>query len=879
MSLLSATESPLFVSIQTTGKQVLILLFDVSGSVINQSKDGKKVIEIMVTTIFQRLRTMGIKYFKCIFFGSMNRNKMINGYIIDESIFTVHDERGFLEIATSHADLYNLTCPHFAIDKIPKEWLTTKSQDTVVKLLMVGDGEVYDGSADKREIKRQTSISLTRLLDENPLIQFGIHTVDVVHPFGAENMAGMDIYDILKDNKLTNRITEFVLHTSLEDGRELFSNKIVPPGFIGFRSQMFNLAREDEFFAFISNEITNCHDETIYDTVRHCSTTVASIIKARGLCSNLSNNLMYSYANLFKMFEPEPTVDIICEDLISSFIKSVKNTLGNQSELSTSFTTDRKKFFEEANGFLSKSVKEAIGTSSIMGYSFPLNNIIYSVTMASVISGISREMPYSCYTDEHGISTPILPETRRIGKMTNQCMRQYVRACMVKLHGFKVQSEQSKFGPLVYMTMAYFSDIPISIKRMYVDMSICMLQKTLTGIDITELEHLRKGNTHSSKNWVNELQEVVNLLSGTTISAKVVWFVICNILNEQLGDTILSQNQYIHVKHDVPNPEKWMELCSTFSKLKYEEIKTDNHEYICPFTHENTSSGGFSILSHPWNKPTSTTQCSPNMVILNDPDLMGMLVVNDHFNCPVCRAKLHRNKLEFVQKCEVTSSLPSVQLKYTCGVVILKGPIGCGKTTMTKKLVELLTPRGKVHVVSNDTHCVRLIKSGVNPKAVSGQASKLVTDELSKFIAQPGSKFVIVDICNERHKDGSVFNVSMPTTIWTYSTIYVNINPDTTPLPMFNNYFAWCLLHVLARTESGMGDYWLNPESAGFHVCKKVLSDKVNALFPGKYNLPQVNTTEEAIEKLTSMSTAYDEYLKSNYNQMTEIDKCLAKFV
>ena len=869
---------PLFSPIQNTGKQNIILLFDVSGSVINNSKNGKKVIEIMVTTIFQRLHTMGIKYFKCIFFGSKNPNKMINGYIIDETIFTVSNPESFLEVATTHTDLHNLTCPHFAIDTIPKEWLVAKLANTSVKIIMVGDGELYDGNQNKSIVKKNTSMSLYLLLNQNPFVQFSIHTVDVVHTFGSENMAGMDVYDILKDNSLTNRISDFVLYTGLEEGRELFSNKIVPPGFIGFRNQMFTIARENEFFAYISNEITKRHDETIYDTVRHTSNAISAIIKSRGLSTNMFNVFLYSYANLFKLFEPEPDVDIICEDLISSFIKSVKSNLSNQSELSTSFMTDRKKFFEEANVFLAKSVKEAIGTTSSLGFTFPIGNTIYAVNMSSVITPLCRGMQYACYSDKNGTSTPVLPETRRNGKMTNQCIRQYVRMCMQVMHGFTAQHEQAKFAPLVYMVMIYFSDIPVSVKTMYIELSICMLEKTLPGINITELDHLRKGNIFSYPNWVNDLQEVVHLLTKTAVPAKAVWYVICNILNEHLKDTILSQNQYIHVKQDVPTPNRWMDLCCTFPKLNYEIMKTDDREYICPFTHENTSSGGYSIKEHPWNKTTSTSMCSPKTVIADNPELLGMLIVNDQFNCPVCRARLNRDCLTYVQQNEVFTCLP-VKPKDTCGVIILKGPVGCGKTTMTKKIVDILSVRGKVHVVSNDAKTVKLIKSGVHPKAAGGQASKLVASDLSNFIIQSGNKFVIVDICNEKHTDGTVFGISMPTTIWAYSTMYVNINPDTTPTPMFNNYFAWCLLHVLTRTKNGMGDdYWLNPESTSFHLCKKVLIDKANTLFPGKCHLPPMNTTEEALEKLTPMSLIYDEYL-TNYNQSEEIEKCLAKFI
>ena len=60
----------LFVPI-SNGKLSQIVLFDVSGSVLT-SKDGKQIIEIMVSTLFQYLRTNQIKYFKCIFFGSQN---------------------------------------------------------------------------------------------------------------------------------------------------------------------------------------------------------------------------------------------------------------------------------------------------------------------------------------------------------------------------------------------------------------------------------------------------------------------------------------------------------------------------------------------------------------------------------------------------------------------------------------------------------------------------------------------------------------------------------------------------------------------------------------------------------------------------------------
>jgi hypothetical protein len=72
----SLTETPLLVSITNTGKGRYIILFDVSGSVIGNIKDGMFVIEIMTKTLFTRIKEIGATYFKTIFFGSKNPNKM-----------------------------------------------------------------------------------------------------------------------------------------------------------------------------------------------------------------------------------------------------------------------------------------------------------------------------------------------------------------------------------------------------------------------------------------------------------------------------------------------------------------------------------------------------------------------------------------------------------------------------------------------------------------------------------------------------------------------------------------------------------------------------------------------------------------------------------
>jgi len=874
----SFMSTPLLVSVTNVGKGRYIILFDVSGSVLGNKKDGKLVIEIMTETLFTRLKEMGITYFKCIFFGSKNPNKMKDGYIIDEGIFTIDNEESFLETAKSHADRFNLTCPHFAIDNIPRQWVTSKPNE-YIELMYVGDGELYDGNqSNKKTVLSDFSSSIMRFLDINPLVRVSIHTVDVVHSLStsSEHIAGMDVYDSLRAANLTSRISNFTLFTSLTNKDELFSNKIVPTGYIGYKNQMFLSSRESEFFGFIMNEIEQCHDSKIYDIVRYASASVANIIKANGCSVNIAKNMIDSYSNLFKFYVNDGEDDIICEDLTRMFSRSTENNLKNQAELSTSFYTDRKKFFEEATAIMAINVKDAIGSISEKGISFPLlDNSIYKVSMCEVTSALNEKMPYSCYKDSNGTTTPIIPIERRKGKMTNQCMRQTVRSYVSKLYGYSIQSEQAKFVPLVCMVMVYFSDVSLETKNTYIDMGICMLEKTLTGINITEIDHLKKGNTHSVKSWINDLSDVIRTVTKTNVEPLAVWYVMCKILDERFGDDTLSRNQYTHVAKVVLDPTHWRTICNLFPKLTENVIETSYYEFICPITHDDTSAGGYYVAPHPWNNRTDGRMCNVNTVISKDPDIMSAFVVNDCFSCTVCRARLNKSLLHYIERPTTRVTLP-VPSKDICAVIVIKGPIGSGKTTLTKALIRKLTEFGAVYSANTDRHCARLVKNGGNPKNVTREAIQIVTSELTSFISNRGNKFIIMDTCGERHKDGILFSVNVPTDTWTYYTFYSNINPTGLSPTNFNNYFAWCMLHVLERKKDGMGDdYWLNPESAGVDVCTKVMMDKSNALFPGKYKLPKFSTIEQAREILIPMSSEYDKYLNTNYNMDTEIQKCI----
>jgi hypothetical protein len=134
---------------------------------------------------------------------------MPSGYIIDESMFTIFNESGFLEIARSHANIYNLTCPHLAIKNIPPSWVISKSIDTTVNLRIVGDGELYDGRQSST-IKQLFGTTMKEFMDTYPLVTVSFHAIDVNNKVGAENMAGLDMYESIQQSKLSNLATQEV---------------------------------------------------------------------------------------------------------------------------------------------------------------------------------------------------------------------------------------------------------------------------------------------------------------------------------------------------------------------------------------------------------------------------------------------------------------------------------------------------------------------------------------------------------------------------------------------------------------------------------------------------------------------------------------------
>jgi energy-coupling factor transporter ATP-binding protein EcfA2 len=160
-------------------------------------------------------------------------------------------------------------------------------------------------------------------------------------------------------------------------------------------------------------------------------------------------------------------------------------------------------------------------------------------------------------------------------------------------------------------------------------------------------------------------------------------------------------------------------------------------------------------------------------------------------------------------------------------VVVLKGTVGCGKSTYSANGKRLVEERGgKCLVVNTDIYAR-------NRMDFTKEIIPLIRDQLVAFKANDHKdKVVIVDTCGERDYGKTLFTVDFSS--WKFITVYVNLDRSDVP-----GYLAWSLRNVLLRGEFGPNDsFWLTPENfgqSGVYRCKKIHRQKSAALGLERY--------------------------------------------
>jgi hypothetical protein len=182
------------------------------------------------------------------------------------------------------------------------------------------------------------------------------------------------------------------------------------------------------------------------------------------------------------------------------------------------------------------------------------------------------------------------------------------------------------------------------------------------------------------------------------------------------------------------------------------------------------------------------------------------------------------------------------------------GITGAGKSTMSKKIYDLVTESGgSCLIVSSD----KWAKKGVKGKQLQTSINKEIRD-LDNTDSE--YKVLVVDICNENGPSSNCFGFD--TSSYSTFNFYPNLDKGK-----FDDYQSWCLRNVLSRPmHTPTSLYWLNPESAGVSTCIKVHNLKTTGIkkllgITSGMSFSENESIHSIMEKINTKANAYESYL------------------
>lgn len=794
----------LFQKIVVDGRTQATVFFDVSGSTITNQFQGKHVIYAMASKMFEELKSYNVSGFKVVFFGSPNVN-MKDGYVLDYSTYTTTSPVDvFVEEALTHANRYNLTCPHYALEgvmteykkgtKLLVDWMNPKD-DVRRMVFMVGDGELFDGSPDKTGVKKAFERSFGEFMKMFPLHHFAILTVDIsAKQSGVETViVGSDMYNACGNTK---RITRFkTVTTTAPDGDVLFENAAVPITHIKFGNEMFLRSREPEFYEWVSTRTP----EEFGTIIRHLCSALADYVEKEGM----NDTMMECFINSYKRLLPTEYAEILQTQ--------TQRVMSGTAALASEFRKSLAEKFASADEAMVKNAQVAMGGTPTTLYMTTLDNgMMYMVRKRQV------NRPFTKYAngavEVGGKTLPVVPVSRTKSDMNDQCLRQYMRGIMNK-YGYEARDEKTKWAVLCEMLcVVYTPDMTEEFKTTWRKIGETMLQKKVAGKDTTEMEYFRQGNTLSSnlKSGLNTVAAMFNL------TADSAWSGICKQMGVLAGDDLLWINQKCVDFKD------WSRL----PNVKLVELE-EELEWMCPVNYTSTTGGGWTYPEHTWRG----SSCEARFVVSTD--AVDGMTVQGEIKCLICRTKVPRASMTFRIKTEVT--VPVVEAN-KCRAIQMVGVPGSGKSHYVKQMVAMVESHEWIpHVISVDNECMKLMKSGVSSRDAIGTAISNVTAEVGRIKTLPGNHLLLVDTCGD-FKEEKVFGHPMDKIV----RMEVNKCED------WDAYFGGTLYEVITRDGS-----FLNVRDTGFQKCMEIHKKKSNTLWGGRYKLkPPYTSVDSAREYL-----------------------------
>jgi len=866
-------ESTLF---QELKEEEAILLIDSSGSTQNYFRDAKyRINNDYCPTIFEKMiqvaSTLGHARYRIIFWNSpsFNEGKFVRGVVALP--FIVKPETIQAAFAAVASNARGGTCPPLGFQAIPQEWLRN---EPVIYLFT--DGQIGCSEISINENKRQLVQEIRKLNCRVNIIAVEGVERNFNNLEEVNNAAGGDIYQLIRENNLTGKISQFISYnpvgTKGDHTRFVQINKCKPPaGYLPYGEKYFSPLRVNEFAIYIADELRNNATESKQlEIAQKLSTTLEYLTRDKP--RRQADDIIKYFSSLF-------TVDA---NLIRWILMdAIEKERGGQAGVFANYRSELKNLFQQADGLIKKDVCKALG------FGMHGDNFVSYVIENRVLSGCYRlvdktlnvhgqKYPRSGY--ENVPVFPMISEDSKLTELQEQCLRQWTRCIYGSFYRIHLTSDE-----IIYLVLGNMlkvcksSDTSAEVKSAYRRLARVMLNKKRLNSMQTEFDRIFNGeaplpNSGKIEDFETYLRNVSTKL-GISSSPYKLWHEICSTLDPTLG---MRQEKYC--------------IKEMRNECIYEEVKEDkipsgfSYDYTCIITTEDISSiGGFRILPH---RSAVNSACSP--VYLLSEEGKNSLLNSNHCVCPVCYANLNANSFEAVgpkinfelpvsyksyescfteapvagydssqnnrqsnssQNNRQSNSSQNNSIRNASGkagtLVILKGVVGSGKSTYAQKIRDAVFARGGVcYVEGTDKYC----KDGHHNKA----AVSLAANSLMKIREEKNDDVVVVvDTCGE-HTGSNNYNVfGVDFSGWTKEEIYPNLDKRN-----MRGYFAWSLRNVLMRKKPSANDnHYLNPETAGVQVCIDVHKKKSYALFARSKNEWQFSGA--TVENLEGLAEEY----------------------
>lgn len=832
-----AQESTLF---QQVTVNHAILLIDASSSTTNPFG--------ATTTIFDRISevisTLPHETFNLLFWNSDNISAFFNYGIkvINESCTKAQVALWF-KLVQKNITNGCCTMPHLGFAAIPPSWLTNTKT-----IYFITDGEISTHIQRtvenlSAEIKRMSSYNLHIITVEN-------NSNDMRIAENLESAAGSDVYQCIRKQALTDCVCSFVSYN--KSGKYIQIQKNKPPaGQIPYGDQFFAEQRTGDFINWFEQMITVANSDEQLAAIQKLAITIHYLSKDKPI------RLVKEFILMFSRLFSDEMRDIAKQMLTDA----VENEQAGKAKVFAEFRSQLRDLYALAANTLKQNVSDAINIG---------DQFITNIVNDHVLIGPSRLATGSITLDRYKYlqasykTLAVFPHGVVSRELHAQCLRQWARL----VYGDKYKCNV-KEDVIIYLIMAELARVNVSncppATKSYRNLAITMLNKKRLNSNETEYERLLRGEFPTPNSGVvedfNKMMEFVSRRFQLSATPMQMWKLLCVALPE----LYIAQTKHFE-----------REQLVIIEPVTIDQMPLGTgYDYSCIITLTDISTtGGFSIKPHTYG--ISQKPCTITYTL--SAEGKDQLLASGRCVCPICYTTLTTSDFvplppyaDFVlpdayqvasvvasvteQKVQQPTPQPTPQptLQPTPQtnigtVVVLKGTVGCGKSTYStyaKRAVE--ARNGKCLIVNTDVYA----RTGMD---FVTQIIPLISSKLLEFQADEcKDKVVIVDTCGDREQNKFVFNVNFSN--WKFVTVYVNLDRSDPA-----GYLAWSLRNVLLRGNFTANDmFWLTAATSSVAKCKDIHRKKTNPLGIGKYwKFSNVNHARE----LDQLANAYEARLK-----------------